>query len=148
MHLVYRLEPLVADDEVVYVDSDLDRVNGESGGIVTRGRVLLMTADRVVLGTVFEGADNDLSLSSPQSTVEVSTWSRAALVKISVLRDDRNRDAVWKEAWPGLPGGSAITLDYGSSLPALNLPLRREATGAASERLREQLPALFADLSR
>jgi hypothetical protein len=129
--LVIRLAALAAPSEVVYADAALTAVDVGVAG----GKVLLLTADLVVLAEVNE-------------STAVKAWPRAALLSL-VVPEGGGEDDPWGQVpAAGWPQGSQAVLRYAHRTEPLLLPLSADASKERRAAFAGVLPSLVKDLQR
>lgn len=144
-HVFHRLQALLLDEEVVYLDGEVD-----SADRAFSGRIVALTSARVVVAELRAAAQLDPNNKSTFS-VDVATWARRDLRSLSVeSREDgrQNPDDAWgnaaSERWPH---EARLTLTF-EGQPPLVLPLNREAQKPQRAALYALLPELVADLQQ
>jgi hypothetical protein len=139
-HLAWRLTALVGDSKVGYAEASVSRYPD----LTLSGRAVVLTERRVLLAEI-TGAQDD---QRDSYTVQVHSWSRAELVRVSVLADEAsgvNGDRLWREDWGSKwPPAAAVTLEYRNG-EQLQLPMQPESQ-ATREAFAAVLPSLLADL--
>jgi len=128
-------------DPVVFVDADVPAQLATDPGqvfVVTKSRVVLATFENVVK----VGHNNPNS----RSSVEVETWGRSDLRRISLEVDP---DVGWHnlagegEAWPA---GAVVTLSYKDNTP-VRLPMAKHPPDFHLAKVRSITKVLLADLA-
>lgn len=149
-HLIHRLAVMVGGEVIEYVDSNLYDFD-KDGAIQVSGRIVVFTAERVILADA-SGSQRDPDDGSG-SSVAVETWPRAALISLALVRPSSpevgsfvNSDLAWAEVG-FVPKDLRIHLRYPDRRD-LELPVRRSSPKASSKILFEFMPALLSDIGR
>ncbi len=114
-------------DPIVFVDADVP-----AEGATGPGQVFVVTESRVVLATFENEPDNH------RSSVEVETWGRSDLRRISLEVGPYKG-----EAWPA---GAVVTLSYKDNKP-VRLPMAKHPSDFDLAKVRSITKVLLADLA-
>jgi len=115
-------------DPIVFVDTDVPAELATGPG-----QVFVVTESRVVLATLKNEPNNH------RSSVEVETWGRSDLRRISL-----DVGPYEGEAWPA---GAVVTLSYKNDKPGVRLPMAKHPPDFHLQKVRSITKVLLADLA-
>lgn len=122
-------------DPIVFVDADFP-----AEPATDPGQVFVVTKSRVVLATFENVVKVDHNNPNNRSSVEVETWARSDLRRVSLKVGRHNLAG---DAWPA---GAVVTLSYKDHEP-LRLPMAKHPTDFHLAKVRSITKVLLADLA-
>jgi len=135
----------------IFVDADVP-----VHGATDPGKVFVVSGSRVLLATFKNAAGVDSTDNPNRSSVEVTTWRRSDLRRISLegdldgrnsALDGRNSDLGWRSAAGGAwPSGAVVTLLYKDD-QTVRLPMRKDPSDSQLAAVRSITQELLADLA-
>jgi len=143
----YHVLALILDflpDPTVFVDADVPARHATDPG-----QVFVVTKSRVVLATFEDAETADRNDPNNRSSVEVATWRRSDLRRISLEGSllEGNSEPGWENAQGGAwPTGVVVTLSYKDIKP-IRLPMANSPTGFHLAAVRSITQELLADLA-
>jgi len=145
LHALWRLDALVAGEEVVYAEGLADGPNGSH----VSGSAVVITNSRVIRCDFQDTNGVDVP-DRGASTVHCGCWARRALshVELDTEPAGDNLDLAWSKDWGAeWPRGVRVTLAYGSTDRQVSLPLDPSRADSCA-RFGAAIPDLLADFGR